>query len=126
VASRSEVIRVEERHLPLLAEFVRAVWDPHATAERLGEARAGLAAANPAAPGEPPPTFLFLRDGRPVGHLTTIPARVAVGGREHPAHWMKGFWVLPEHRNGPVGSFRLSFRPEINRFDNRVSADSVY
>ncbi len=28
--------------------------------------------------------------------------------------------IIAKHRNGPVGSFRLSFRPEINRFDNRI------
>lgn len=26
--------------------------------------------------------------------------------------------IIAKHRNGPVGSFRVAFRPEINRFDN--------
>ena len=28
--------------------------------------------------------------------------------------------IVAKHRNGPVGSYRLSFRPEMNRFDNRL------
>jgi replicative DNA helicase len=31
--------------------------------------------------------------------------------------------IIAKHRNGPVDSFRLAFRPEINRFDNRVMSD---
>lgn len=30
--------------------------------------------------------------------------------------------IIAKHRNGPVGSFRLAYRPEINRFDNRPGA----
>jgi GNAT superfamily N-acetyltransferase len=101
--ARSRVVRVGDEHLPALAGFVRAVWDPAASVEGLRAARAADAAANPVAPGEPVPTFLFLRDDQAIGHLTTIPARVAAGGRVWPAYWLKGFWVLPEHRNGPVG-----------------------
>jgi replicative DNA helicase len=26
--------------------------------------------------------------------------------------------ILAKHRNGPVGSFKLAFRPEVNRFDD--------
>lgn len=34
--------------------------------------------------------------------------------------------ILAKHRNGPVDSFRLAFRPEINRFDNRVAETDGY
>jgi replicative DNA helicase len=34
--------------------------------------------------------------------------------------------ILAKHRNGPVDSFRLAFRPEINRFDNRVAEPEGY
>ncbi len=34
--------------------------------------------------------------------------------------------ILAKHRSGPTGAFRLTFRPEINRFDNRVPAESNY
>ncbi len=33
--------------------------------------------------------------------------------------------IIAKHRNGPTGSFRLRFRPEINRFDNKVNIESI-
>lgn len=103
--SRSEVVLVDEdEHLGLLADFIRKVWSPHLEVEALRVARAGAARTNPAEPGCPPPTFLFLLDGEPVGHLTTIPMQLQYGEWRGPAHWLKGFWVLPEHRNGPIGA----------------------
>lgn len=106
-ASRSEVVRVDERYLPELTAFFRTVWTPEATVDGIRDARARLAARNLAAPGEEIPTFLFLLDGRAIGHLSTIPLRLAAGGSEWPAHWFKGFWVLSEHRNGPVGALLI-------------------
>lgn len=103
--TRSQVIRVDEgEHLPLLADFIRAVWTPGIVVETLQASRARAASSNPAHPGQAPPTFLFLIDGRAVGHLTTIPTLLAYDGQRCPAHWLKGFWVLPEHRNGPIGA----------------------
>lgn len=29
--------------------------------------------------------------------------------------------IIAKHRNGPTGSFRLAYRPEMNRFDNKPS-----
>ena len=102
---RSQVVLVDEdEHLPLLADFVRQVWSPKLRLEDLRASRAEAAKRNPAVPGQTPPTFLFLLDGRAVGHLTTIPTRLQCGGWGGPAHWLKGFWVLPEHRNGPIGA----------------------
>jgi GNAT superfamily N-acetyltransferase len=98
-----EVVQVTDQHVDCLAEFFRAVWDPDATPEGVRQARAAAAATNPVAPGEDSPTFLFLYDGRALGHLTTIPIRVWSNGGERSAHWMKGFMVLPEYRNGPIG-----------------------
>ncbi len=34
--------------------------------------------------------------------------------------------IIAKHRNGATGSFRLAFRPEINRFDNRPNPNPVY
>lgn len=100
---KSRVVRVEDEHLPLLADFIRRHWDSEATAEAVGRVRAAAAAANPGAGGEEPPTFLFLHGGRAVGHVTTLPIRLWLGGRTIQAHWVKGLMVSPEHRNGPVG-----------------------
>jgi GNAT superfamily N-acetyltransferase len=99
-----EVVRVSDHHVASLAEFFRAVWDPAATTERVRQARVAAAESNPASPGQAIPTFLFLSDGRALGHLTTIPVRLWSHEGEHPAHFLKGLMVLPEHRNGPIGS----------------------
>jgi hypothetical protein len=103
--ARFEVVRVDENvHLPLLRDFIREVWTSSLSLEALRASRQQAAAKNLANPGEPLPTFLFLLGGRAVGHLTTIPTRFRWGGVEGPAHWLKGFWVLEEHRNGPIGA----------------------
>jgi len=34
--------------------------------------------------------------------------------------------IIAKHRNGPVGSFRLAFRPEVNRFDNIAARENAY
>lgn len=94
----------EDVHLPLLRDFIREVWTPELSLETLRSARQQAARENPAYPGQPPPTFLFLLGGRAIGHLTTIPTRFRWGAWEGPAHWLKGFWVLPAHRNGPIGA----------------------
>ena len=106
-ASTVTVVRVEDQHAPALAEFYRQVWDPAATPERVRQARAAAAAANPVVPGEDIPTFLLLQAGRALGHVTTIPTRLSTASGERPAHWLKGLMVLPEHRNGPVGMMVL-------------------
>jgi hypothetical protein len=58
---------------------------------------------NPAVPGADVPAVAFLCDGEVIGHLGTIPVKFWNGSTETVAHWLKGFMVLPEHQNGPVG-----------------------
>lgn len=106
-SGKAEVVRVDDRYVAELVEFIRRVWDPNATAEKVRRAQAEKAANNQASPGEDVPTFLFLAQGRPIGHVTTIPVRIAICASDRPAHWIKGLWVLPEHRNGPVGFLLL-------------------
>ena len=100
---RIEVLCAGDSHVPALAEFYRAVWDPEATTEGVRAARAKAAAANPFEPGRCSPCFLFMRDGEAIGHIGSIPAKFWNGTSEHRASWFNGFMVLPEHRNGPVG-----------------------
>jgi hypothetical protein len=100
---RVEVARVEAEHLPALAEFYRCVWNPNATVDSVRAGRAEAATGNPVTPGLPPPTWLLLQDGRAIAHVTTIPAPVWLDGREHPAHWIKGLWVLPEFQRSSAG-----------------------
>lgn len=114
------VIRAGPEQAELLAAFYRETWDASATAAGVRAALRVAAARNPVRPGEPPPTFLFLADGRPVGHLTTIPIRLWTAAGERPAHWLKGLMVLPSHRNGPVGFFLL--REALAHVDLALSA----
>lgn len=104
---RTGVVRAGLAEAELLAAFYRETWDASATAASVGAALRAAGARNPLRPGEPPPAFLFLADGRPVGHLGTLPVRLWTAAGERPAHWLKGLMVLPSHRNGPVGFFLL-------------------
>jgi predicted N-acetyltransferase YhbS len=97
------VVRVTAEHEAALAGFYREVWDPTATASSVAMVRRAGAAANRVTPGEPSPTFLVLQNETAIGHVTTTPVQLWAGGAPHPAHWLKGLMVLPEHRNGPVG-----------------------
>ncbi len=117
--AKTEVVRVEDRHLPALAAFIAQTWDPSASAEGLRKARALAAAQNPAAAGREPPTFLLLSAGRALGHVTTIPIRLWHAGEPTPAHWVKGLMVLPEHRNGPVGFMVL--KEAVTRLDTALA-----
>lgn len=98
-----QTLRVTDEHDAALAEFYRATWNPHATAETVRQSRRAAAAANPVSPGEESPSFILLQDRRILGYVGTIPIRVWSGNEEHKAHWVKGLMVLPEARNGPVG-----------------------
>ena len=101
------VVRVGDEHTEALAEFYRKVWDPNATAAHVANARADAARVNPACPGEPPPTWLVLQDGHAIAHVTTIPIRLWLHGRDVAAHWIKGLWVLPEFQRSSAGFLLL-------------------
>lgn len=103
-----EVSTAAPHHAEAMAEFFRAVWDRSATAASVRAGRAADAKANPASAGDESPSFLFLREGRVLGYVGTIPTRLwSGGGGEHRLHWIKGLMVLPEHRRGPVGFYVL-------------------
>jgi hypothetical protein len=91
-----------------IAEFFRASgWDAQATPDgTLGMLRAA-AAGNPFEPGTAPPTVGVFIGSRLVAYLSSIPTRFWNGSEYAPAHWLKGFWVLEEYRNGPVGFLLL-------------------
>jgi GNAT superfamily N-acetyltransferase len=79
-------VRIDHNHQAALARFFHEAW-----------------AAPPPALDPAAPAFALLVDGRMVGYVGTIPVRFHAGGRDYPGHWMKGFMVLPEYRNGAVG-----------------------
>jgi hypothetical protein len=102
-STRLEVVRAEDGHAEILAEFIRQVWDADATAASVLKARAVGAATNLAEPGIPPPTWIAVQHGKALGYVTTIPMRLWDGRQDWPAYWIKGLMVLPEVRGGPIG-----------------------
>jgi hypothetical protein len=52
--------------------------------------------------GTTPSRLLFLKGGEVIGHVATVPVRLAVARRLLDASWAVGLVVVPEHRNGPV------------------------
>ena len=103
VSNRVDVVRVNDEHLPALAEFYRRVWNPGASPEGVRASRAVAALTNAARPGEPPPTWLVLQNGDAIAHVTTIPIQLWYDGSERPAYWIKGLWVLPEVQRSSAG-----------------------
>jgi GNAT superfamily N-acetyltransferase len=103
ISGDEPVVLAESGHDALLADFNRQVWDPGATPQSVGAARSETARSNLVAPGTPFPTYLFLHEGRVIGHLSSRPTRIWAGGAETPGYWLKGLHVLPAYRNGPVG-----------------------
>jgi len=102
------VRRLGEEDAGSIAEFFRATeWDPHATPESTREMMRALAAANPFEPGTAPPTVGVFIGSRLAGYVTSIPTRFWNGREYAPAHWLKGYWVLEEFRNGPVAFLLL-------------------
>jgi hypothetical protein len=102
------VRRLGEEDAGSIAEFFRAAaWDPHATPEGAREMLRALAAENPFEPGKEPPTVGVFVGTRLAGFVTTIPTRFW-NGKEHTAdHWLKGYTVLEEFRNGPIANLLL-------------------
>lgn len=118
-AAHARVVRVTPDHLEALAEIIGLAWNPEATAASVGAARQAAAALNPHGARIDIPTFLFLDGDRPLGHLTTIPTWIWLNGAETKAHWLKGLWVVPEHRNGPIGYFLV--REALQHLDIALS-----
>jgi GNAT superfamily N-acetyltransferase len=98
-----QVVRVGDEHAEALAAFFLEAWGNGADAAAVREARAAAARANPVEPGADIPAMAYIRDGVVLGYLASIPVSFWNGSTELPAHWLKGFMVLPEHRGGPVG-----------------------
>jgi hypothetical protein len=93
MARGSYAVRLYEPELAAACErFVQRVWPRDA-----GEVRVGAGDIS-----SQPPRVLFLKEQEVIGHVATLPVRLAVGGRLLDAAWAVGLVVLPEHRNGPV------------------------
>lgn len=86
-----------------LDEFVERVWPRDGSRRPGGEsARRGPRLPDDDA-GSAAPRILVLRGQQIVGHIEASPIRVWSGSGVAPAHWVVGFMVLPEYRQGLVG-----------------------
>jgi hypothetical protein len=102
------VRRLGEEDAGAIAEFFRAAaWDPNATPEGAREMLRTLAAENPFEPGTGPPTVGVFVGARLAGFVTTIPTRFWNGKEYAAGHWLKGYTVLEEYRNGPIAYLLL-------------------
>ena len=100
--------RLSEADADAIAEFMPAAgWDPNATADSVREWLRRMAAQNPFEPGTGAPVVGVFVGTRLVACITSIPTRFWNGRELAPAHWLKGFWVLEEHRSGIIGFLLL-------------------
>lgn len=91
-----------------IAEFMRAAeWDVNATPGSVREWLQTTAAQNPFEPGVGAPVVGVYIGARLVACITSIPTRFWNGKEFAPAHWLKGFWVLEQHRDGLIGYLLL-------------------
>ena len=97
------VRRITDDLADAVAVFFRRVWSDTANGDSVRRAVAEGTRANPIAPGTEIPAVVFVREDEVLGHLGTVPVKFWNGNKETVAHWLKGFMVLPEHQNGPVG-----------------------
>jgi hypothetical protein len=100
--------RLGETDADAIAEFMRAAgWDANATSDRVGEWLRTSASQNPFDPGVEPPVVGVFVGPRLAACLTSIPTRFWNGREFATAHWLKGFWVLEQYRDGLIGYLLL-------------------
>jgi hypothetical protein len=100
--------RLSEKDADAIAEFMRAAgWDANATPARVREWLRTAAAQNPFEPGDGPPLVGVFVGPLLVACLTSIPTRFWNGKEFAAGHWLKGFWVLEQHRDGLIGFLLL-------------------
>jgi hypothetical protein len=103
-----KIRRLGEADADSIAEFLRATaWNPDATPDSTREFLRTAAAENPFEPGNGPPTVGVFVGTRLVAYVTTIPTRFWNGKEFAAAHWLKGYTVLEEYRNGPIAYLLL-------------------
>ena len=102
--------RLGETDAHAIAEFMRsAAWDANATPDGVREWLRTAAAQKSlrAWRAEPPLVGAFVGPLLLVACLTSIPTRFWNGSEFASAHWLKGFWVLEQHRDGLIGYLLL-------------------
>ena len=100
--------RLDERDVDAIAQFMRSAgWNANATPNGVREWLRTAAAQNPFDPGAGPPLVGVFVGPLLVACLNSIPTRFWNGKDSAPAHWLKGFWVLEQHRDGLIGYLLL-------------------
>lgn len=100
--------RLGEADANAIAEFMRsAEWNTNATPEGVREWIRSSAVQNPFEVGAEPPLVGVFIGKLLVACLTSIPTRFWNGREFVPGHWLKGFWVLEQHRDGLIGFLLL-------------------
>lgn len=108
----AKVFRYDRSMAEAFERFRQVIWPSSRTrasspAERPDEGRQSQADS-----AQDSPTFVFVKGEDIVGHVTTIPVQLSSYAKTVAAHWIVGFMVLPEHRNGLVGPLLIK---EVNR-----------
>ena len=100
--------RLGESDADAIAEFMRSAgWNANATSEGVIEWLRNTAFQNPFEPGVGPPVVGVFIGALLVGCLTSIPTRFWNGRESAAGHWLKGFWVLEQYRDGLIGYLLL-------------------
>jgi len=100
-SGKVEIVLGSDEHAALTRAFFREVWPSDTESPAPREASSESASAGPS-PARSPSSLAIL-DDRVIGYLGTIPLRFWNGEVEQSGYWFKGFMVLPEYRNGPIG-----------------------
>ena len=96
-----EIVVATPAHASMLHDFFRSVWPSESSALR--ESGADDPRPSEAYRPEDALSIIAVESDRVIGYLGTLPLRLWDGRREQRGHWFKGFMVLPEFRNGPIG-----------------------
>ena len=119
---KTHITPVADSHAQMLAEFFRCTWDSAATSESILSSRASQARDNQAEPGKPLPAAVAIQGDRIIGYCGSIAVRWWNCDQALPGYWAKGFMVLPEFRNGPLGFMILK---ELSRSAPLMAAMTV-
>ena len=98
VRSRYTVEQYEPRHAVAFSRFISLIWPQHDSSD---------GSSVPTDAQRKSPTFLFFKNEDIIGHVATLPVRFHLRKETIPAHWIVGFMVHPEHRNGLVGPYLI-------------------
>jgi hypothetical protein len=100
--------RLDETDADAISEFMRSArWDANATSDGVRRWLRTAAAENPFEPGAEPPLVGVFVGPLLVACLTSIPTRFWNGREFAAGHWLKGFWVLEQYRDGLIGYLLL-------------------